>query len=179
MFAWHGGADISYPLTPVITASLGLGLDHRAVEFHWQDYASASEERAIDYFYLAPGFQFSAFYLGLNIGFPVAGVRKWTNSVDAATHSAELDNTADKLNVMMEPRIGAIIPLLEKEVGWLGLTIEAGYNLNDLSDEPTFAPGPLQGGSISLQTATLMMGVTWQFGIPGTNRNKTPIPSEN
>jgi len=170
LFAWRLGVDASYPMTPAIAASLGVGIDSRAIEFHWHNDRAMWEQRRVDYLYVAPGLQFSAFYLGLNVGFPIAGIRHWQSSADAGERSVDLETDADHLLFMVEPRLGAVIPVLEQEIGWLGLTLQAGYNINDMSESPEFTPGSVAASTTSTQTTSIHFGVTWQFGVPGTGQ---------
>jgi hypothetical protein len=170
VFAWRAGIDATFPLTPIIGASLSLGLDHRGAQAYWHQDIQMWEQRLVDYFYVAPGFQFGAFYLGVNIGFPMQGARRWQNFSFTEENSTELDSEKDQLATMIEPRIGAVIPLMDQEIGWLGLTIGAGYNVSDMSDDPEFMPGSFANQKAGTQTVSLHLGVTWQFAIPGTNQ---------
>jgi hypothetical protein len=104
-----------------------------------------------------PGIRFSTFHLGLNIGIPMSGVRSNdTTSLDFT------DAQVDEMNVMIEPRIGAIIPLVDQESGWLGLMASAGYALNAVAKEINS-----QGQTVDTpwQFASLHLGLTWQFAL--------------
>jgi hypothetical protein len=170
IFAWRAGVDALYPLTPVISASLGFGLDHRGTALRWHNDKTMWEERFVDYFHITPGFQFSSFWMGISFGFPSGGVRRWQNFSDGPEQSTELDTDVNKLATMIEPRIGAVVPIMDEEIGWLGLTVGAGYNLSDISESKTFLPGAFEKQNVGSQTVSLHLGVTWQFAIPGTSR---------
>lgn len=167
------GVDATYPITDIIGATFGLGLDKRALEFRWFMDPGVWERRSVNYFTVSPGVKFSAFHLGLNVGFPMSGTRTWQNGADARKNAQDLDPTADTLNVLLEPHIGAIIPIVDRDFAWFGLTIQAGYALNNMSERFIFSPGQEVGGQYrSTQTVTFRLGVTGQFAIPGTERQK-------
>jgi len=172
VFSYHAGVDATYPLTPIVGASLGLGLDSRGTKYAWFDDKNMWEIRRVNYFTITPAVQLSAFYVGLNIGFPVGGSRTWQNYSGERERSQELDSKDDSLLTMIEPRIGAVIPLLEEEIGWLGLSVTAGYNLSEMSEKGDFLPAPSVTEQSATQAVSLHLGLTWQFGIPGTERNK-------
>jgi hypothetical protein len=170
IYSYRFGLDASYPLTPTISAWLGLGMDSRGGNYHWYVDKTVWETRRVRYFAINPGFRISALFLGLNIGIPLSGDKEWQNGPDAKINTAELDADADMLNVMIEPQLGAVIPLYEHEIGWFGLTIIAGYNVSDISDKPTFIPGEDPEKPIGSATPTLRLGLTAQMGIPNTSR---------
>ena len=57
--------------------------------------------------------------------------------------------------------------MLEDKTGWLGLTIMAGYSLNEMGDRGDNLTD--DDGSFNMVAGYL--GVTYQFAIPGTARN--------
>lgn len=173
VLGWNAGLHASYPLTPIVKAGLNLGIENRGTKYHWHDDSRLWEIRQVNYFTISPGFMFDALYLGMNIGLPMGGKRSWQTSAEDRERTAEIDADADSLVVMLEPRLGAVVPLMDEEVGWLGLTVMAGYNLSNLSDNNDFLPAEYRAQERSTATPSFMLGVTWQFGIPGTE--KTPI----
>lgn len=170
IYSYRFGVDASYPLTPTISAWLGLGMDSRGGNYYWYLDKTVWETRRVRYFSMNPGFRISALFLGLNIGIPLSGDKEWQNGPDAKINTAELDTDADMLNTMIEPQIGAVIPLYAQKLGWFGLTIIAGYNVSDLSDRTTFFPGEDPQKPVGSATPTLRLGLTGQIGIPNTNR---------
>lgn len=155
LFAWRLGADATYPLTPVIMANLGFGLDSRGTRLHPPNDADVYTDTRIDYFYLNPGFRFGAFYTGFSFGFPM--------SANTTTHTgAEATVSSDILETMLEARLGAVITLLDVEPGWLGLSVVGGFALNDFST--------VVSTTESQQFVALHLGLGWQFAIPGTSR---------
>lgn len=173
VLAWNAGLHASYPLTPIVKAGLNVGLENRGTKYHWYNDSRLWEIRHVNYLTITPGFMFDALYLGMNIGLPMGGSRVWQPSPEDRERTLELETDADSLLVMLEPRLGAVVPLMDEEVGWLGLTVMVGYNLSNLSDHKDFLPVEYRGQKRSTETPSFMLGVTWQFGIPGTE--KTPI----
>lgn len=173
VLAWNAGLHASYPLTPIVKAGLNVGLENRGTKYHWYNDSRLWEIRHVNYLTITPGFMFDALYLGMNIGLPMGGSRVWQPSPEDRERTLELETDADSLLVMLEPRLGAVVPLMDEEVGWLGLTVMVGYNLSNFSDHKDFLPVEYRGQKRSTETPSFMLGVTWQFGIPGTE--KTPI----
>lgn len=161
IFAYRVGAAATYPLTPVIGATLDLGLDSRG----WKERDIGDEHfytiTRLSYFTLTPGFRFSAFWVAFNVGFPMSGTATTKLGSNATEQSSDISDAAlDQLAILMEPRIGAVVPLMDEEIGWLGLLISGGYGLTPLTD--------FTGDDRHLYSGHL--GLTWQFGIPGTGR---------
>jgi hypothetical protein len=171
-FAYRWGLDVSYPLTSTISATMELGADSRATTLYWYQDKTVWESRRVDYFSITPGFRFSAFFLGMNFGIPVKGVRSWQNTSDAPGRKIEMDVDTENLLTMIEPRLGVVVPVLDEEIGWLGITFTSGYNLSNISDKEDFLPGPPRKEALGSQTVSLHLGLTWQFGIPGTGRKQ-------
>jgi hypothetical protein len=69
---------------------------------------------------------------------------------------------------MIEPRIGLLIPVLDNQTGWLGVSAMVGYPLNRVTK-----PVEVNGETFEdpHQLVSLQLGVTWQFAIPGTGGN--------
>jgi hypothetical protein len=162
------GLDASYPLTPSISAALGLGIDNRGGKYYWYLDNTVWETRKVRYFSINPGIRISALYLGLNLGIPLSGVKTWQNGTDADVNTMDLDPDLDKLNLMVEPQLGAMITLMDEEIAWLGLDIVAGYNVNNMSDKTTLFPGEDPSKPVSSKVPSLRIGLTGQFAIPGT-----------
>lgn len=168
IFAFSVSAASTYPLTPVISACLNLGYESRGTKLRAENDADFYTITRVGYFTINPGFQFSAFYLGMNFMMPMGG----TNTIKAGPTFSETtsDMTSaeeDKLETLIEPRLGAVIPLMEDKNGFLGLTVMGGYTLNEISD---------RGSNLTDDDGTFNMvagylGVTYQFAIPGTSRN--------
>ncbi|HVK38980.1 MAG TPA: hypothetical protein VNA88_10640 [Candidatus Kapabacteria bacterium] len=170
VFAWRGTVDASYPINDVVGAWLSLGLDRRGGDFYWYNDKDLRERRMVNYFTLTPGINVKGLVLGVNLGFPMGGSRTYQNGSDAGERTLELDADADGLSMLIEPRIWGAIPLLDEKIGWLGITIGAGYALSDMTDDPGFLPGETDGRTFSSGTASAHLGFVWMFGIPGTAR---------
>ncbi len=162
IFSYKISADATFPLTPVITAGLGLGYESRGMKIRNESNSDIYNITRVGYFSIFPGFGFSAFRIGLNMGIPMGG----TNSVKLGTGGTETVTEmataqTDSLEFLLEPRIGATVVLLEDKTGWLGLVISAGYSLNELRST---------GGIGDFHMVSGLIGVTYQFTIPGTKR---------
>ncbi len=168
--AYRAGVDATYPLTSSIFGMLALGLDSRGAAQSWYDNANVTNRVRVNYFSIFPAVRFSAFAIGLNIGIPLGGVRTWKDGSENGEVERKLDADVDGLKTMIEPRIGAVIPLLDEEIGWLGITVFGGYTLNDLSISPDLLSGQVVDSESKSNTVSLQLGLTWQFGIPGTAR---------
>jgi hypothetical protein len=170
VFAWRLTVDANYPFNDVVAAALSLGLDRRGGEFYWYDDKTVTERRMVNYFTITPGVNLKGFVLGLNIGVPMGGSRTYRNGDESVERTVELDAKVDKLLVLIEPRLSGMIPVLDTELGWLGVTVGAGYALSDMSERLDFSPGETPGKTFSTASASAHIGLTWQFGIPGTRR---------
>src|SRR5437868_4133056 len=73
VYSWRTGVASTYPFTPTFSATLDLGLESRAVKTRSFNDQYAYDIARVTYFFLTPGMRFSAFTLGLNIGFPTGG----------------------------------------------------------------------------------------------------------
>ncbi len=160
IFAWRGTAEASYPLTETVGTALGLGLDSRGYSLHPDGAPEDYVDTRITYFTFTPGFTFSAFYIGMNIAMPMSG----TASSEAATSDIS-DAEMDNFTTLLEPRVGAIIPLMDEETGWMGLTILGGASLNEMVDR-----ADVSGDESDYHMVSLHLGLTYQFAIPGTKR---------
>ena len=168
VFSWRGTLDVNYPFSKNIGAWLSLGLDRRGGEFYWYNNETVSERRMVNYLSVMPAFNFKGVLVGLNIGFPMSGSRTYRNGIDAEERTIDLDPTFDKLSMMIEPRLGGVITLIDEPIGMLGLTLSAGYNFGEISEHPGFMPGELPDKTFTTENASAHLGVTWLFGIPGT-----------
>jgi hypothetical protein len=181
LFAYRVGAASSYPLSSSVWAMLNLGLDSRGVNFLDANNSDNRTETRVNYFSIFPAFRFSAFILGVNFGLPLGGTV--TDVTSSSNHSTTLDASKDNLATMIEPRIGAVLPLIDEKGGWLGLTVMAGYTLNEiktLTDDEKAAQELAKqlaqsfGADVPSFGKTNMvsfhLGLTYQFAIPGTAR---------
>jgi hypothetical protein len=171
IFAFRAGALLVYPFDPTISATLALGIEQRGVQATRDAMIFIPDTSALptsirtdrlNYFAITPGIKISMFHFGLNIGLPLGGKHITSDSTADFT-------TEDKENLilMIEPRIGAIFPLMDTESGWLGLTLNAGYSLT--SEIKEVNP---QGQTVDspYQFTTLQAGLTWQFALGGSRR---------
>jgi hypothetical protein len=160
LLATRFGVDVSIPVSGTVTPMLSLGLDSRGTELHAESNSDAYTLTKTRYFYLTPGITFSSFYLGLNIGLPSGGATELSNGTSVDFSDAD----KDKMLAVLEPRIGAVIPVVDEEIGWLGIVFSGGYNLNPIFDGQQDLPD--NGGNF--QSVSAHLGITWQFAIPNT-----------
>jgi hypothetical protein len=167
IFAWHGGVDASYPLTPTIGTTLSLGLESRGTEVHPYNASESYADTRIQYFSINPGFTFSAFYLGINFALPLSGSTTYPAPVGTREFSESDEN---KMNTLIEPRIGAIIPVMDSMIGWLAITLTAGISLDEFMDRGEKPAGMDSDVWGNYQNMSLYLGTTFQLAIPGTGK---------
>lgn len=159
VFAWRLTTDMTYPINPTVAAQLSLGLDNRGVRRHHQANADAWADEHISYFSMYPSFKFSVVSLGVNFMLPMGGSVTYFNG-----QSEDFtDEINDKLHTLIEPRLGITVPIVDEEIGWLGLTFGGGVTIGDYIETPA-------GSEINNQMVSGHAGLTWQFGIKGTGR---------
>jgi hypothetical protein len=167
LFAWRLTADATYPLNPTVAAMLSIGLDSRGWRTHVHDEEDAFTDTRISYFTIFPAFRFSAFTLGVNIGFPMSATQTAPdisgNEITEDFSETRMSPFNGTLNTMIEPRLGVVIPVVDEDIGWLGLTLGGGIAL-DKAFEPNI------DSDANFQMVSGHLGFTWQFGIKGTGR---------
>ena len=159
IFAWRAGIHTTYPLNEVISAGLGLGLDNRGTREHVFNNSDLYADTRVMYFSLYPNFVFGGFNLGFNLGFPLSASYTTANGT-----STSISDTED-LPLLLEPRVGVTIPLVDVKEGWLSVVFGTGFSFTPLIDypEPTDFFGDWRNVSAHL-------GLRFEFGIPGTER---------
>ncbi len=169
------GLNASYPLSRTIRVHLGSGLDMRNVgkklkEGNGEGTELDARSYNMQYFYIEPGFSYSAFKLSLNIGMPMSATMPGLDPADTQPADASVDVEGEELEMMLEPRLGATLVLHDDEMGWLGLLLDLGFPLNTFYKEssPLFKEGDIQGTN----GLNVMLGLTYQFSIPGTGGAK-------
>jgi hypothetical protein len=173
-FAFRASASVTYPFTSSIFGTLNLGLDSRSGIHRSSKNDDIRHGVKLSYFSIFPAVRFSAFILGVNIGLPMSGTS--ISRLDSSLPETEVDieSVGGKLNTMIEPRIGAILTLMDEQSGWLGLSIMAGYPVNNLV-ESVFDDINIISPVVTVTTETrethiptVQLGLTYQFAIPGT-----------
>jgi hypothetical protein len=168
LFAYRITAEGGYPLGGAIRAQLGLGWDSRGIKERSPDNTEVYTKTRVNYFALTPGVGLSAFYLGLNIGFPMSGSVSVKGGPNAEEDTQDMSDAAfEFIEVLLEPRIGATVNVFEERSSWLALTIIGGISLNELMDRGTL-PSSGADGIGDYHLATLQLGLSYQFSIPGT-----------
>jgi len=169
-FGFRFGADMAYPLTSSIGGTFLLGYESRAVRLRSLEDPDVYSSSRVGYMAIMPGFQFGAFWIGMNFGLPLGGsvTRKAGQNADEISRDMT-DTEYDKVDVTLEPRIGTVIRVHDDQNGWVGITLNGGLTLNeffDMGDVPS-AARDIVG---NYQTASMHLGLTYQFAIPGTAR---------
>jgi hypothetical protein len=154
IFAWRVEANTTLPLTEAMNALMTLGVDSRGTKFHLENNSDIYTDWRVTYFSLYPQFSFSGFSLGINLGIPV--------SASGTSGSRDTEVDLKDVPVMIEPRIGGVIPLMDEEVGWLSLILGGGYCINDFLD---VGAGPDASG------VSAHLGLRFEFLLPGTERH--------
>ena len=165
IFAYHAGVDATYPLSPNIASTLSLGIESRGTQIHPHNASQAYQNTRISYFHLTPGFTFSSFYIGLNVALPTGGSIETSETSTDMTEAAE-----DKLETLIEPRVGVIIPIMDSIIGWMGITLTGGISLDEYIDRGERSDDQDSDAYGNFQNASLYLGTTFQFAIPGTGR---------
>ncbi|MBS1911651.1 MAG: hypothetical protein JST22_06675 [Bacteroidetes bacterium] len=167
IMSYRIAADAYYPLTPSISAALGLGFDSRGTRMRNFNNTEVYTTTRVGYFTVCPGFSFSGFFIGVNFGFPMGGTITTKGGAGASEEARSMtDAEFAKVNTLVEPRLGAVIPLMNNRNGWLALTIMGGYSLSEITDRGTVIAD--SDGDFHMVCGQL--GVTYQFSIPGTLR---------
>lgn len=168
VFAWRGGVHTTYPLTSVISAGLEIGADSRGTEVLATDNSLSFTDTRVTYFSLYPNFSFSGFNLGFNFGFPLSAN---TTAYQDLAFSGGLNGSTQSISdtipipVLLEARLGAIIPVYDGEVGWASIVFGVGYAFSELIDQPD--QSNIFG---NWRTASAHLGARFEFAIPGTER---------
>lgn len=172
VFAWRGGIHTTYPLTDVISAGLEIGADSRGTTVLAADNELSFTTTRVTYFSLHPNIVFSGFNLGFNFGFPLSA--NATHHTTALTTQPQefLDGVSQDISdtipvpVLLEGRLGAVIPVYDGELGWASIVFGVGYAFNELIDQPD------QVGIFgNWKNASAHLGGRFEFAIPGTERN--------
>lgn len=172
VFAWRGGVHATYPLTDVISAGLEVGVDSRGTEVLLTDNSLSFNDTRVTYFSLYPNFVFSGFNLGFNFGFPMSAKTTayrdlaFSISPDGTLNGETLDiSDTIPVPVLLEARLGAVIPVYDGELGWASIVFGVGYSFTELIDQPD--QSIIFG---NWRTASAHLGGRFEFAIPGTER---------
>lgn len=177
-FATRFGLNLSYPLSRTIRLHLASGLDIRNVgkklhNFDAEGTELNSRPYNVQYFYIEPGFSYSAFKLSLNIGLPMSASQPIPDPAGTVASDQTMEVPSDNVEMMLEPRLEASLVLIDEEMGWLGLTFGGGFPLNTLfKKDETSLLYPSEGDIPSTRALNLQLGLTYQFAIPGTGGSR-------
>lgn len=158
-FTWKADVHATFPITPVVNAGLGIGYESHGTNIHVFNNKEQDDDIKVTYLSFNPHFVFSGFSLGMIFGVPV-------NESEAEFFPG---TDSEDPPVMLMPHIGGIISLADMEDGWLSLVIEGGYSLSELYEQPD---SDFVG---NWNHVSLMMGLRYEFAIPGTEQEDQPI----
>lgn len=170
--AYRFGLNMQYPINKVINALLAAGYEGRGVGVKVNKQLDTRSYSA-SYLYVEPAISWSSFKIALNIGLPMGGTEPNNTPYDSAFTDATRDMADKALGVMIEPRLGASLVLMDEKAWWLGLTIDVGLPLTSFYDETyrNDLKGTLLEKDIpSTRLLNGHLGLTYQFSIPGIGR---------
>ncbi len=164
-FSWAAGVIADFPFSPNLGLQFGLGYDNRTVGFHDQATADTSITYTFSYFSLRPEFRIGDFLIGVGIGIPVGA------STNASADATEMNKGqtlgASSMNVLVEGRIGAAIPVLQSPNGnELRFLISGSYAFSQIVKSPLLpSDGAINNSDNSGPLATLQLGFTYLFDL--------------
>ncbi len=176
-FAFRPSVVATYPFTSSVFGMLSVGLDMRPGMQRLESDNNYRQGVRLNYLSIFPAVRFSAFVVGVNIGMPMSGKAVMQNGSGATEVESDIEEGGiNKLETMIEPRIGAILTLMDDQTGWLGLSIMAGY---PVTNQITSVEQTISGGGVTVTVGgdekethipAVHLGLTYQFGIPGIGR---------
>lgn len=155
--AFRVGANLRYPIDRTIGLQINAGFDSRSVGKKVGEELDARNYR-FNYFFIEPGVSISAFRVSLNVGLPLSG-----SEPGETPDSESLQVQSTQMEMLLEPRVGATLVLMDDQMAWLGLTVDAGVHLNQLyKNADALVPGDIP----ATRPFTAHIGLTYQFAIP-------------
>jgi len=166
-FSWSFGAMADFPFSPGLGLQVGLGYDARAVGFKDQKYSDTTVGYTFNYFSIRPEFRIGDFLIGIGLGIPVGASTNASAQADATPQNTPQSLGASNMNILIEGRIGASIPVIQAENGnQLKFIVDASYAFgqitsmalvpNDNTQNKTENSGPI---------ATLQLGFAYLFNL--------------
>jgi|GEM_PF-6873604 len=156
--SYRFGLNARYPISRMFSALLGIGGDFRQVGKKVSGQSSGQNYN-FTYLFVEPGVEIRSFRASLNIGIP--GGVKAPNPLDP--NGDQIDPGSDVQEMLLEPRIGGTLVIMENERSWLGLNIDGGIALNTFykKDAAAFR----ENDTPAAHSINLMLGATYQFGL--------------
>jgi hypothetical protein len=164
-FSWALGAMADFPFSPNSGLQLGLCYDNRSVQFHDQTNGDTSIAYTFSYFSLRPEFRIGGFTVGLGIGIPVGAS---TTASAAATNMNKTQTFgSSNMNILLEGRIGATIPVVQAANGnELRFLISGSYAFSQIVSSPLLPSDNSQNKTDnSGPLATLQLGFAYLFDL--------------
>jgi hypothetical protein len=156
-FAFSAGLDAGFPLTRDISLSVALGYDARHINFEQIAYSPSEVNYNFNYIAIRPELSYSGFLIGVGIGIPVS------SGVDGpGTNGSPANLGTGDMNILIELRLGACIPLLRFTSSVLDLTIDGSYTLTQIASSELTPAGATETPATSLNNGPL---VTAEIGL--------------
>lgn len=157
-FSYRIGVNARYPFARTVAGTLAFGLDGRQVGTKVSGQPEGSNYN-FSYFFIEPGVQISAFRVGMNIGMPMGA--KEPDPLDPTGN--QVDAADDAQEMLLEPRLGATLVLMEDQKAWLGLNVDLGLALNTFYSESSASF--TEKGIPGAKAFNVAIGATYQFGL--------------
>jgi hypothetical protein len=156
-FAFSAGVDAGFPLTRDISLSVALGYDARHINFEQIGYSPSEVNYNFNYIAIRPELSYSGLLIGVGIGLPVS------SGVDGpGTNGSPANLGTSDMNILIELRLGACIPLLRTASGVLDLTVDGSYALTQIASSELTPAGATKTPATSLNNGPL---VTAELGL--------------
>ncbi len=157
-FAFNGIPDFGATLYIPFSDSSNIGA---AVDLGYSTYAirskpndNATDNNTFDYKYnylsLSPTLSANVFTLGFNFGIPLAA------SANNLSGNQSRNLTLDSVGILIELRIGAMIPLVSSPTGRLDLLVQGGYMLGGIYNTSS---------SANPKAASVALGLNYLFAL--------------
>jgi hypothetical protein len=104
----------------------------------------------------------------MNIGLPMSGSYH-TQTGTVTSDRAMTDTEFDEVSVLAEPKLGAVVEIMNNESGWLALTIMGTVSIGEVYDRGEI-PAAAADAAGDFHVTSAQLGLTYQFAIPGTKR---------
>lgn len=172
---FRANVDATLPINSLLGFGLSVGLDNRSTGVYDVLDENLKINSNLSYLSVFPFLKISTLVVGVNFGIPKSNKLE-ANQLLLGNQTYELNSTdMENVEMMIEPRLGALAPLIDEEFGWLGLTFSLGYCVNKMYKSNATTPmtqlienSKYFDGSL----ASAHLGLTWQFRVPIYERSR-------